>query len=70
MLNQVYRFKDCLDQGEPWTALTGLHPELERTSWELSQHAGVDHDHIRQKYLAMLQTYVDEWQSLSQFPHR
>jgi len=64
MQNQVSRLAECLGQSDPWTALTGAYPELDRTSWELSQRGGIDLDSCRCSFLRLIRAFVAEWESL------
>ena len=64
MQNQVFRLAKSLGQDDPWTALTGLHPELERTSWEISRRSGTDFDICRRECLRLIRAFVAEWENL------
>ena len=62
MRDQVFKIGMCLDQHDPWTALTESYPELDRTSREFSIRNCVELMHARSQFLQLLRTYVSECQ--------
>ena len=62
MRDQVFKIGMCLDQSDPWTALTESYPELARISEELSIRNRADRTHVGRQFLQLLRTYVSECQ--------
>ncbi|MDE0633229.1 MAG: 7-cyano-7-deazaguanine synthase [Caldilineaceae bacterium] len=64
MKEQVYKLARCLDSEDSWYMLTISFPELLRTYTELVERYNLDAVEIRDGFVQLYRTYVEEWKSL------
>jgi hypothetical protein len=63
MCDHIDRLETCLASGFPWDALSESFPELLEIQEEMVQHGDENPLDIRNAYVQMYRTYVEEWHS-------